>query len=126
MSGHSSDHVKKRNRAKKSDTSVNKPASSVMTEYTQTEAIFSGNFDFLIFKMLNILTANDKPVLFIIPPLILVLLNFYFDYFNPMHLSFTVFFLYQYLCGNSFYTFVTNALVYFLVVGIATFFYLKK
>lgn len=130
MSGYSSNYVKKKDTTKRRVTSTKQLSESVMTDDTHTsaptEAIFSSNFDFLIFKMLNILTANDKPVLFIVPPLILVLLNFYFDYVNPMHLSFTAFFLYQYLCGNSFYTFIANALVYFSVVGVATFFYMRK
>lgn len=92
----------------------------------QTDTIFSNNFDFLIFKMLNILTANDKPFFFILPPLCFVLLNFYLNWGSPLHFSFVVFFAYQYVCGNSYYTFFKNAIFYFGFVGVATYFYLKR
>lgn len=127
---HTSHNDKKNSEIKKRISHLENNMQNSVIESPQqsvsTETIFTNNFDFLIFKMLNILTANDKPVFFIIPPLILVVANFYFDYINPVHLSCTVFILYQYVCGNSFYTFFKNALFYFIVVGAVSFFYFKK
>lgn len=90
------------------------------------EVIFENKFDFLIFKMLNLLTANDKPFFFMFPIIALSLINFYFSYTHPVHLSISLFFCYQYVCGNSFITCFKDSIFYFTIISIAALLHYSK
>lgn len=82
----------------------------------KSDKIFINNFDFLIFKMFNILTANDKPFIFLIPILILNIANIFYKLFEPIYFSIILFLGYQYICGNSVICFFKNALAYFFII----------
>lgn len=83
------------------------------------DALFTSNLDFLVLKLLNIFTVNDKPVMFIFPVLLVVILNIYFGYFSKIYFALLMFFIYEWGCGNSLIGSSRDALVYFFCVASA-------
>ena len=86
------------------------------TVQTDNDALFTSNLDFLILKLLNIFTVNDKPVFFIFPVMTVVFLNIYLEYFSKIYFALLMFFFYEWGCGNSLLGSGRDALVYFSIV----------
>ncbi|TBU00311.1 hypothetical protein CWI38_1392p0020 [Hamiltosporidium tvaerminnensis] len=65
-----------------------------------------------LMTVLRIITARDKSPDFLIFPLLLFIICYFFRIsYVPFHL--TIFVFYQYLSGNSFISFVTNFFIYY-------------
>lgn len=78
--------------------------------------LFTSNLDFLILKLLNIFTINDKPVIFIFPVLLIAILNIYLGYFSKIYFALLIFFIYEWGCGNSLIGSGRDALMYGIFV----------
>lgn len=65
------------------------------------DSLFTTHVDFLIFRLLNIFTVNDKPWFFMVPILFVSVGNIFLNYFSHIYFSLVLFFVYEYLCGNS-------------------------
>ncbi|KRH93500.1 hypothetical protein M153_8230001523 [Pseudoloma neurophilia] len=113
MKGEQTSETIQRNITETSAETTKNDTFKTETGQTDNDALFTSDLDFLILKLLNIFTVNDKPVFFIFPVIAVVILNVYFEYFAKIYFALLMFFFYEWGCGNSLLGSGRDALVYF-------------